>query len=61
MQDTPRHLVIEYFHPIKADDFVLSTNTWVERNVSPEAFAQLKPELERYNALYEDVRPEDRY
>jgi hypothetical protein len=61
LQDIPRHLVIEYFHPTKAEDFVLSTNTWVQRNVKRETFGRLKPQLKNYNNLYEDVKPGDRY
>jgi hypothetical protein len=61
LNDIPKRLELEYFHKIKAKDFVKLTNKWLEANNDTETVARLKPRIDRFNALYEDVRPGDRY
>ena len=61
LNDTPKRLEIEYFHPIKGEDFGSVSKKIMARNVDSEAFEKLKPRLEQLNALYRDVRPGDRY
>jgi hypothetical protein len=61
LSDTPKRLEIEYFHPIKGEDFGSASNKVMARNVDPETFENLKPRLEKLNALYRDVQPGDRY
>ena len=61
LSDTPKRLEIEYFHPIKGEDFGSASTKVMARNVGPEAFENLKPRLEKMNALYRDVQPGDRY
>ncbi len=61
LSDTPKRLEIEYFHPIKGEDFGLASNKVMARNVDPETLENLKPRLEKLNALYRDVQPGDRY
>jgi hypothetical protein len=61
LSDTPKRLEIEYFHPIKGEDFGSASKKIMARNVKPEAFEKLKPRLEQLNALYQDVQPGDRY
>lgn len=61
LSDTPKRLEIEYFHPIKGEDFGSASKKIMVRNVEPEVFEKLKPRLEQLNALYQDVQPGDRY
>jgi hypothetical protein len=61
LADTPKRLEIHYFRSIKAEDFALSTREMIAKNVNPETFEQLQPRIEEINALYEDIRPGDRY
>lgn len=59
--DVPKHLEIEYFHPIAAQDFAKATISSIARNVSLTAFQQLKPKIDEFNTLYRDIQPGDRY
>lgn len=59
--DVPKHLEIEYFWALKATDIVKASNRLLNDNVDAETLRALKPRLDQMNALYEDVRPGDRY
>ena len=59
--DVPKHLEIEYFHAITAQDFAKATSSSISRNVSLMTFQRLKPKIDEFNALYRDVKPGDRY
>ena len=59
--EIPKHLEIEYFHDISAQDFAEATTASVARNVSLVTFQRLKPTIEEFNALYRDVKSGDRY
>lgn len=59
--DVPKHLEIEYFHGITAQDFAKATSSSISRNVSLMTFQRLKPKIDEFNALYRDVKPGDRY
>jgi len=59
--DIPKHLEIEYFHGITAQDFAKATSSSISRNVSLMTFQRLKPKIDEFNALYRDVKPGDRY
>ncbi|MDX2448731.1 MAG: chalcone isomerase family protein [Desulfobacterales bacterium] len=61
LADTPKRLEIEYFYPIKGEDFGIASIKVMAQNVGPEEFESLKPRLEKLNALYRDVQPGDRY
>jgi hypothetical protein len=61
LSDIPKRLEIEYFHPIKAEDFVFSGEKLIAENVEPDMIVRLRARIDRMNALYEDVRPGDRY
>lgn len=61
LSDTPKHLELEYFYAIKAEDFGSATNEVMARNVDGTTFERLKPRIEKFNALYRDVQPGDRY
>jgi hypothetical protein len=61
LADVPKRLELEYFHAIKAKDFVELTNTWIARNNKDEKVAQIRTQIDRFNALYQAVEPGDRY
>jgi hypothetical protein len=59
--EVPRRLEIEYFRPIEAEIFRVSTERGIAANVDAPTLARLEPAIERMNALYRDVEPGDRY
>jgi hypothetical protein len=61
LSDTARRLELEYFHPIKGEDFGSATNKVIGQNVDAETLERLRPLIDKLNALYEDVQPGDRY
>lgn len=56
-----RRIVLHYFHEISAEDFADATTEMIQKNVSPDRFKALQPEIGQLNALYKDVKPGDRY
>ena len=58
---SPRRLELEYFHAIRAEDFAEATRQKIADNVTPETLAAIAERLERFNDLYRDVQPGDRY
>jgi len=61
LTDTPKRLELEYFWPIKGTDFGKAANKILVQNFSSEYLALLRARLQRLHALYENVRPGDRY
>jgi hypothetical protein len=61
LSDTAKRLEVEYFHAIEGEDFGPATIEGISRNVDDKTLARLMPKIERHNALYQDVRPGDRY
>jgi hypothetical protein len=59
--DVSKHLEIEYFHDINAQDFAKATSSSISRNVSLMTFRRLQPKIDEFNALYRDVKAGDRY
>lgn len=59
--DIPKRLEFEYFHKIKATDFVKMTNNWMAENNAPAIIERLQPQIDQFNALYVNVQPDDRY
>jgi len=59
--DVPKHLEIEYFHDINAQDFAKATTSSISRNLSLMTFQRLKPKIDEFNALYRDVKAGERY
>ncbi len=57
----PRYLVLEYFHAIRAEDFAKATIKKIRDNVREDTFSSMKPRIDRFNDLYRDVKPGDRY
>jgi hypothetical protein len=61
LADRAKRLEITYFYALSKQDFQTSTLDCIRRNVDAETFAKLLPRIERFNALYRDVQPNDRY
>ena len=61
LSNVPKRLEIEYFHPIAAGDFITLTEKLLRENVDQETLAGLQPRIDRFNGLYRDVKPGDRY
>ena len=59
--NVPKHLEIEYFHDINAQDFVKATTSSISSNLSLMTFQRLKPKIDEFNALYRDVKAGERY
>ena len=61
LEDTGRRLVLHYFHPITSADFAKATIKMIQKNVSPDEYKKIIPQIEQINALYRDVTPGDQY
>jgi len=61
LDDVPRRLEIEYLWSIPAEAFARITVEQISRNVDAAMLARLRSSIDRLNALYEDVKPGDRY
>jgi hypothetical protein len=57
----PRHLELEYFHDIEAEEFAEATRERVRAGLGDDAYAALESALEDFNDRYRDVSPGDRY
>jgi hypothetical protein len=61
LDDVPRRIEIEYFWPIRADDFARVTIEGIQNQVDAETFERLSGQIERLNRSYQDVDAGDRY
>jgi hypothetical protein len=61
LADVPKRLEIEYFHAISGRDFAKLTEKLLRENVDAMTLTSLQPRIDRFNALYVDVKPGDRY
>lgn len=61
LSDVPKRLEIHYFYGIRGPQFADAAEQLLERNLEPEQLARLRPRLDAFHALYQDVRPGDRY
>jgi hypothetical protein len=61
LTDVPKHLEIEYFHPIIAQDFAKATSASISQNTSLATYQGLKSKVDELNGLYRDIAPGDRY
>lgn len=61
MDDVSKHLVLQYFHDIKKEDFQTSTIAGVRKNVSEASYREVEERLLAFNALYRDVKSGQRY
>lgn len=61
MGDVSKHLVLEYFHDIKKEDFQESTTAIIKKNVSEASYQTIEDRVQKFNALYRDVKSGERY
>lgn len=61
LADVPKRLEAEYFWALDGRDFGPATREGMRRNVDAATLSALEPRLERFAALFVDVRPGDRY
>ena len=61
LSDRAKRLELEYFRAIKGEDFGPATDKFIAKNVDAATYERLRPQIEFYNSLYEDVEPGDRY
>jgi hypothetical protein len=61
LSDVPKRLEIEYFQAISGGDFARLTERLLEKNVDTTTLRSLRPRIDRFNSLYVDVKPGDRY
>ena len=57
----PKYLVLEYKVSISAADFAEATTRMIQQAVDAKTFASIEDRLNILNALYADVKPNDRY
>jgi hypothetical protein len=57
----PKCLVLQYKRNFTAEQFRAVTIEGIEKNVSPATLKALRPAIDRFNLLYRDVAPGDRY
>jgi hypothetical protein len=61
LEDVAKRLELEYFWSIEGRDIAEAGDEMLRRNVDARTFAALGDRLRQINALYEDVKPGDRY
>ena len=61
LQPVAKKLVLEYFHPIKGQDFAKATQKKIADNVTADQMDALQPRVDHLAALYRNVEPGDRY
>lgn len=61
LSDKPKRLEVEYLHPIKGEDFGITTNKMIARNTDSQTLKRIRSQIDYHNSLYEDVQPGDRY
>lgn len=57
LSDTPKRLEVEYFYPIKDEDFGPATNKVMAQNVDAETFERLKPLVEKSGLWQKEYKP----
>jgi hypothetical protein len=61
LTDVPKRLELSYFWSIKGSDISKAGDEILARNVDSDTLERLRPRLDQMNALYETVKPGDRY
>jgi hypothetical protein len=59
--DVEKRLVLHYFQNISASDFAKATTDMIKKSLSAGEFNRLDSRLIKFNSLYRDVKPGDRY
>ncbi len=61
LTDVPKRLELHYFWSINGPDFGKAADSLLSDNVPAETLQSLRSRLDRLHALYENVKPGDRY
>ena len=61
LSDIPKRLEINYLVAIKGADFGPAAEAILARNVSAAELKRLRHRIDRLNAAYRDIKPDDRY
>jgi len=61
LSDVPKRLELSYLVSIKGPDFGKGAEPTLKLNLAPAELAKLRSRIDRINAIYQDVRPGDRY
>ena len=61
LADVPKAFELHYFHDIDAGDFRKATEESLATSAIPEAVAALRPRIDRFNELYQDIKEGQRY
>ena len=61
LEDTPKRLEIEYFWKIEGRDIAAAADKILKQNLDEQSLAPLRPRIEQIGALFQDVKPGDRY
>jgi hypothetical protein len=61
LTDVPKRLELEYFWAIAGPDFGKAADAILKHNVPASTLLRLQSRIDQLHALYEDVKPGDRY
>lgn len=61
LSDVPKRLELSYFWDIEGKAIGDAADKLVAQNVDAATLTRLQPQLDQMNALYENIRPGDRY
>ncbi|MGA6927405.1 MAG: chalcone isomerase family protein [Desulfosarcina sp.] len=61
LKPVAKQLVLEYFHPIKGEDFAEATRKKIVDNIPVDQVNMFESRIDDLAALYRDVKPGDRY
>ena len=61
LSDVPKRLELQYFRALNGPDFGKAAEEVMAGTVPKAQLASLRPRIDRMHALYEDVKPGDRY
>ncbi len=61
LEDVPKRIEVAYLQPIPQKELARVTIKGIAQNVDPEVLQKLEQQIDKMNAIYQDVRPGDRY
>ena len=61
LSDVPKRLELQYFRALSGPDFGKAAEEVMAGTVPKAQLASLRPRIDRLHALYEDIKPGDRY
>jgi len=61
LEPVAKRLELQYFHAISKEDFDQATRAKIADNTTPFQFEKLQSRIDQLGAIYQDVKPGDRY